>query len=360
MCSMPCAGHSASNLPKSLRGEEMADVIFNGADTRKPVGFAEVSLTFTDCAEELGVDWHDVRVTRRVYRDGNSEYLLNKTPCRLRDIQSLFADTGIARTAYSMMEQGRIDMILSSRPEDRRAVFEEAAGITKYKTQKREALRKLEATEANLLRIGDVIKEVKRQIGSLQRQAGKARRYQALHADLRVLETHHARKELDSLERDSPACREEIDRLTQSEHSTRGRIDNDESALGDERHALDKLDVEIADSRAEVQRLDSEIAAHRNRIEFNKQRAEELAGLIQRARRDIAEAETKRKKHAAEIEQTNSSIAKIERHLKGKGSRAHRSVRSGRRNAQRSNRAGHAIAERCKSRCRNPRADYPR
>jgi chromosome segregation protein len=177
---------------KSLRGDEMADVIFNGADTRKPVGFAEVSLTFTDCAEELGIEWHDVRVTRRVYRDGNSEYLLNKTPCRLRDIQSLFADTGVARTAYSMMEQGRIDMILSSRPEDRRAVFEEAAGITKYKTQKREALRKLEATEANLLRIGDVIKEVKRQIGSLQRQAGKARRYQALHTDLRVLETHHA------------------------------------------------------------------------------------------------------------------------------------------------------------------------
>ena len=163
---------------KSLRGDEMADVIFSGADTRKPVGFAEVSLTFTDCAEELGIDWHDVRVTRRVYRDGSSEYLLNKTPCRLRDIQSLFADTGIARTAYSMMEQGRIDLILSSRPEDRRAVFEEAAGITKYKTQKREALRKLEATEANLLRIGDVIKEVKRQIGSLQRQAGKARRNQ--------------------------------------------------------------------------------------------------------------------------------------------------------------------------------------
>jgi len=217
-----------------------------------------------------------------------------------------------------MMEQGRIDMILSSRPEDRRAVFEEAAGITKYKTQKREALRKLEATEANLLRISDVVKEVKRQIGSLQRQAGKARRYQALHVDLRVLETHHARKQLDSFESELAVCQEEIDHLTQSEHSTRERIDNDESALGAERHALDKLDVEIADSRAEAQRLDSEIAAHRNRIEFSKQRVEELAGLIQRAQRDIAEAETKRKKHAAEIQQTNSSIAKIEQHLKEK------------------------------------------
>ena len=303
---------------KSLRGDEMADVIFNGAETRKPVGFAEVSLTFTDCAEELGIEWHEVRVSRRVYRDGNSEYLLNKTPCRLRDIQNLFADTGIARAAYSMMEQGKIDMILSSRPEDRRAVFEEAAGITKYKAQKREALRKLEATEANLLRIGDVIKEVKRQIGSLQRQAGKARRYQALHADLGVLETHYSRKQLDDLERDLSACHEEIERLHESEHATRAKIENSENVLAEERRALDKIDGEIADSRAEVQRLESEIAAHRNRIDFSRQRAEELADLIERARRDIADAEKKRKQHAAQIEQTNNSIAEIERQLKEK------------------------------------------
>src|SRR5216110_2701021 len=211
---------------KSLRGGEMADVIFNGTDSRKPVGYAEVSLTFTDCATELAVDWHEVRVTRRVYRDGLSEYLLNKTVCRLKDIQSLFADTGVGRTAYSMMEQGRIDQILSSRPEDRRTVFEEAAGITKYKGQKREAMRKLEATEANLLRIGDIIKEVKRQIGSLQRQAGKARRYQALHADLRVLETYYSRKQLTALEADLGACHEEIEHLTNSEHAARVKIDN--------------------------------------------------------------------------------------------------------------------------------------
>ena len=300
---------------KSLRGEEMADVIFNGADTRKPVGFAEVSLTFTDCAEEFGIDWHDVRVTRRVYRDGNSEYLLNKTQCRLRDIQTLFADTGVARTAYSMMEQGRIDMILSSRPEDRRTVFEEAAGITKYKTQKREALRKLEATEANLLRIGDVIKEVKRQIGSLQRQAGKARRYQALHADLRVLETHHASKQLVLLERDLAASREEIKRLIESEKSSRANIEDGENALTEERAALDKIDIEIADSREQVQRIDSEIATHRSRIDFNRQRAQELAELIERAQRDVADAEKKRNQHAAQIKQTNSSIAELEQQL---------------------------------------------
>ena len=303
---------------KSLRGGEMADVIFNGTDTRKPLGFAEVSVTFSDCATELAVDWHDVRVTRRVYRDGNSEYLLNKTPCRLRDIQNLFADTGVARAAYSMMEQGKIDMILSSRPEDRRAVFEEAAGITKYKTQKREALRKLEATEANLLRIGDVIKEVKRQIGSLQRQAGKARRYQALHADLRVLDTHYSKKQLAALEAELRRSHDDIEKIADSEQATRAKIDREETELGEERRAVDRIDIEIADVRAETQRLQSEIAANRSRIEFNRQRAEELIELIERGHSEIAGAEAKRSHQASQIQETDALIEKISRVLQSK------------------------------------------
>ena len=303
---------------KSLRGGEMADVIFNGTDSRKPLSFAEVSLTFTDCASELNVDWHDVRVTRRVYRDGNSEYLLNKTPCRLRDIQNLFADTGVARSAYSMMEQGKIDMILSSRPEDRRAIFEEAAGITKYKTQKKEALRKLEGTEANLLRIGDVIKEVKRQIGSLQRQAGKARRYQALHADLRVLETHHSKKQLAMLDAELAHYRANIEKMATSEQTSRAKIDRGETELAEERRALDKIDIEVADIRAEAQRLQSEIAAHRSRIEFNRQRKDELSDLIERARGDIAAAESKRKQHAAQIRESDALIEKTQRFVQSK------------------------------------------
>jgi chromosome segregation protein len=295
---------------KSLRGDEMADVIFDGSEARKPVGFAEVSLTFTDCADELGTDWHDVRVTRRVYRDGNSEYLLNKTSCRLRDIQNLFADTGIGRVAYSMMEQGKIDMILSSRPEDRRAIFEEAAGVTKYKTQKREALRKLEATEANLLRIGDIIKEVKRQIGSLQRQAGKARRYQALHDDLRVLDTHYSCKQLEALEADFAHCQAEIARFGESEDSTRAKIDAGENDLAEQRRALEEIDAQIASSRSELQRLESEINAHQNRIQFNRQRAEELNELVERSRNDIAAAETKRAQQGKEIQETTALIEK--------------------------------------------------
>ena len=303
---------------KSLRGDEMADVIFNGTDTRKPVGFAEVSLTLSDCAKDLAVDWHDVRVTRRVYRDGNSGYLLNKTPCRLRDIQNLFADTGVARAAYSMMEQGKIDMILSSRPEDRRAVFEEAAGITKYKTQKREALRKLEATDANLLRIGDVIKEVKRQIGSLQRQAGKARRYQILHADLRILDTHYSRKQLDSLETELARCHAEIARLGESEEANRARIDNSESQLAEQRRALENVDEQIADGRSELQRLQSQIGGHQNRIQFNRQRAEELTELIERSRKDIAAAQAKRAQQSKELEEANALVEKTGQLLQAK------------------------------------------
>jgi chromosome segregation protein len=303
---------------KSLRGDEMADVIFNGSDTRKPVGFAEVSLTFTECAKELAVDWHDVRVTRRVYRDGNSEYCLNKTSCRLRDIQNLFADTGIARAAYSMMEQGKIDMVLSSRPEDRRAVFEEAAGITKYKTQKREALRKLEATEANLLRIGDVIKEVKRQIGSLQRQAGKARRYQALHADLRVLDTQYSRKQLDSLETELARCHAEIARLGESEQAIRAKIDTSENQMAGQRRALEEIDARITDGRSELQRLQSQIDTYHNRIQFNRQRAEELTELIERSRKDVAAAEAKRLQQGKELEEANALVEKTNQLLQAK------------------------------------------
>jgi chromosome segregation protein len=295
---------------KSLRGSEMADVIFNGSDTRKPLGFGEVSLNLTDCAAELGVDWHDVRVTRRVHRDGNSEYFLNKTPCRLRDIQSLFADTGVGRSAYSMMEQGKIDLILSSRPEDRRTVFEEAAGITKYKSQKREALRKLEATEGNLLRISDIIKEVKRQIGSLQRQAGKARRYQALMADLQVLDTHQSRENLGALETHLAGARAEIAQISETERATRDKIDDREGALAKERLRVDEIDAQIAEVRGDVERLQSEIGTHRNRIEFNRQRAEEITELIGRSQGEIAAAEAKRAQQELEIQDLNELVEK--------------------------------------------------
>src|SRR6266705_4089601 len=191
---------------KALRGGEMADVIFNGTDGRKALGMAEVSLTLGGVDEEnlkaAGVEmsYNEVTLTRRVFRDGGSDYFINQTPCRLKDVQQLFMGTGVGRSSYSIMAQGNITQILSSKPEDRRLVFEEAAGITKFKTQKKEALRKLEYTEQNLLRVSDLVGEVKRQIGSLQRQAGKAKKYKQLSQEMQHLDTQLARHQFDVLQ----------------------------------------------------------------------------------------------------------------------------------------------------------------
>src|ERR1700735_2176175 len=203
---------------KALRGGEMADVIFNGTDGRKPLGMAEVSLTIGGVDDEhltaagVEVAYNEVTVTRRVFRDGGSEYFINKTPCRLKDVQQLFMGTGVGRTSYSIMAQGNITQILSSKPEDRRMIFEEAAGITKFKAQKKESLRELEATEQNLLRVADLIREVKRQIGSLQRQAGKARRYKQLMMELQHLDTQLARHQFDLLQQDIRAKSEQLEK----------------------------------------------------------------------------------------------------------------------------------------------------
>jgi len=172
---------------KALRGGKMQDVIFEGADTRKPSQICEVALLLTDCEKQLGSEFHEIEIMRRVHRDGQSEYFFNGQACRLKDIHKLFMDTGVGRTSYSIMAQGQIDQILSSKPEERRAVFEEAAGITKYKSQRREAMNKLALTEQNLARVADVIGEVSRQIGSLKRQASKALRYKRLSHRLRHL-----------------------------------------------------------------------------------------------------------------------------------------------------------------------------
>jgi len=173
---------------KALRGGKMQDVIFEGTDKRKPLNLCEVAITLTDCEAELGNDFNEIEIARRVHRDGGSNYYLNGRSCRLKDIQRLFMDTGVGRTSYSVMAQGQIDQILSSKPEERRAVFEEAAGISKYKAQRKEALNKLALVEGNLARVTDVIGEIGRQIGSLKRQASKAIRFKKVSHKLRHLD----------------------------------------------------------------------------------------------------------------------------------------------------------------------------
>ena len=177
---------------KKLRGKMMEDVIFGGSESRKPHGMAEVSLFFSNedgLAPAAYNEYAEIVVTRRLYRNGDSEYLINKTPCRLLDVTELFMDTGVGAKAYSIIEQGKIGMVLNSKPEDRRFLIEEAAGVTKFKARKKAALRKIDATRHNLERLNDIINEVRRQTGSLKRQAKKAERFRELRDELRQIET---------------------------------------------------------------------------------------------------------------------------------------------------------------------------
>jgi chromosome segregation protein len=296
---------------KALRGGEMADVIFSGTDSKQAVGMAEVSLTFAECEKELGLEYHEVTITRRVYRDGRSEYFLNKVPCRLKDIQMLFMDTGIGRTAYSIMEQGKIDQILSSRPEDRRAIFEEAAGITKYKAQKKEALRKLEYTDANLLRLSDILKEVKRQIGSLQRQAGKARRYQALFANLRTLDLHLAHRNAEEMRRNICEAESEVERFRSVQRSLEEQVESQEFGLTEQRQALEVLEERILAARQGVQELKSEADRAANRIGFNEERAREAEELSQRYAAEVAGAHEKIVVQRMQLEDTDHQLSEL-------------------------------------------------
>src|SRR6185436_15881134 len=184
---------------KSLRGEALMDVIFNGSGNRKPMGMAEVSLTFTNEDRRLPIDAETVKVTRRLYRDATSEYLINNTVSRLKDIRELFLDTGIGVDAYSLIEQGRVAAFLDSNSQDRREIFEEAAGISRFKQRKKEALRKLERTDQNLAQSHLVLEEVEKQLRSVKVQAGRARSYQEYSLRLKELRSAYVMQEYDAL-----------------------------------------------------------------------------------------------------------------------------------------------------------------
>ena len=245
---------------RSLRAGSMAEVIFNGTEARKQLSIAEVTLVLEgDGPGGFG----EIAVTRKVFRSGDSQYLINKVPCRLRDIVDLFADTGLGRPSYSFFEQGKIDAILASKPTERRAIFEEAAGITKYRLRREEALRKLAATEANLARVGDIVSEVRRQTISLARQAGKARRYKEYSDELRELELglaaskwHSLGQRTDSLARALASAREEMARVSALQASVDSELEESRSAVlrGEEELAgLGRRRAEVALAAGKVE-----------------------------------------------------------------------------------------------------------
>src|SRR5437588_4359646 len=177
---------------KSLRGGDMTDVIFNGSASRRGLGLAEVTMTFDNSRRALLTEADEVQITRRVYRSGEGEYLINRQPCRLKDIRDLFRGTGVGGDAYSLIEQGKVDKLLQASAKDRRAIFEEAAGINRFKAKKVEAQRRLERVEQNLLRLSDIVEEVESRLKTVRAQAGKARRYREYSERLQQLRTQIA------------------------------------------------------------------------------------------------------------------------------------------------------------------------
>jgi chromosome segregation protein len=278
----------------------MADVIFNGTDSRRALGMSEVSLTIGEVDQEhlkaAGVElpYSEVTLTRRIFRDGESEYFINKTPCRLKDIQQLFLGTGVGRASYSIMAQGHITQLLSSRPEDRRMVFEEAAGISRFKFQKREALRKLENTEQNLLRVSDLIREVKRQIGSLQRQAGKARRYKQCLLELQHLDTQLARHQFDVLQVEIHERQAVAESLRAEMEVCSAGVLREEDEITQLRGRQAELERQLYHTQQQGLELKGQVDHHLSRIQFNQERLQELAQQNTNALNDIAQGEERR------------------------------------------------------------------
>ena len=303
---------------KALRGGEMADVIFNGTDGRKPMGMGEVSLTLGGVSEEslkaagVEVSYDEVTLTRRIFRDGGSEYFLNRTSCRLKDIQQLFMGTGVGRTSYSILAQGHITQILSSKPEDRRMIFEEAAGITKFKSQKKESLRKLEYTEQNLLRIADTIQEVKRQIGSLQRQAAKARRYKQISLELQHLETQLVRHQFDVLQGEIAERQAAVENLRNEIETGSNDVLRYESEISKLRENLSGLEHEVAAQQQRGLELKSEINRHDSRIHFNQERLQEIESQNLKALEEIAQAEERHRAAQEELVAITGNLAAAE------------------------------------------------
>ncbi|HOW17070.1 MAG TPA: AAA family ATPase, partial [bacterium] len=242
--------------PKSLRGSSMEDVIFNGSDKRKPSSVAEVTIVLeNDGVFPAGyINFSEIGVTRRLYRNGESEYLINKVPVRLKDVKEIFMDSG-ART-YAVIEQGEIERIILTKPEERREIIEEAAGITKYKSRKEESQRKLETTEQNLLRLNDIITELSRQLADVERQAKKAQNYKKTSEELKDLELKLGSRE--------------YARLEEKAVELRGQIETFEKEKLELSNTVSKLELDLESEKSRKLGVESQISSLQNKtVELN-------------------------------------------------------------------------------------------
>ncbi len=302
---------------KTLRGDSMEDVIFNGCPTRKPVGMAEVHLTFRNDRGILPTEYSEVTISRRVFRSGVSEYFLNKTPCRLRDIRDLFYDTGMGSHAYSVIERSMVDHVLSDNSGHRRFLFEEASGITKYKARKKEALSKLEAADGDLTRLNDIVFEIERELRSLARQVGKARKYQRLRDRVRDLDLLITARQVVGLrERERTAADQWQEEAVRREGAATA-LDKLEAGLNDQKLALLELERQLSTAQAGLRdREDTRVKAEQQTV-LLRERADGLTGRAQEADEECARIQARLADVRGEEQEAQSRRAELRIGLEG-------------------------------------------
>lgn len=300
---------------KLLRGTKMEDVIFNGTDFRKPFGFAEVHLTFDNRGKILPIEYEEVVLSRKIYRSGEGEYFINKTPCRYKDIQDLILDTGIGSNSYSMIEQGRIDYILSADPEERRFLIEEAAGISKFKSKKEEAIKKLERTEENLLRLGDIVSEVEKNIKYAERQAKRAEKYKEQFDELKKLEIKKALWELSNLETGHRSLEEKKTDFADEQRRVETDLTDAEQIYRESLAHIQTLESEFSSGEFKKVEMASKINSLREKIYFNLERIGSLKNQKGEAENEIAKSSERIKKLEQEIKRQELEIATEENEL---------------------------------------------
>ncbi|MEO5931564.1 MAG: chromosome segregation protein SMC [Candidatus Kapaibacterium sp.] len=300
-----------------LRSDKMENVIFNGAGKRRPLGMAEVSLTIENTKGILPTEYSEVTITRRLFRNGDSEYLLNKTQCRLRDIVDLFMDTGMGANAYSVIELKMIETILSDRADERRKLFEEAAGVTKYKVRRREALRKLDSTQQDLVRVNDIIKEVGKKVSSLERQAKKAEEFAKL-------DEERKRLEVEILEREYSATVGRISPLEVRLVEARSKKEALDTQLAEEEELLLELEAEhkeieaaLGEAQKDVNAISGRIAQVEQRRAVAEERRRSLNAVIERAERDRMEAEGGIEALAHDRKEIEEALIRIREQVEG-------------------------------------------